>query len=111
MRFSTRMRWATRAASPLRSATEPARLAIWRPSMATGITMAMNSNAASTSASVKAARRLAACAGQLLFVRVANFIGQVVGRLGQPERSPVAADEAQLLGTGFADGPIRQKAN
>ena len=45
-----------RAATILRWPTSPARLAMRSPCIATGMTMAMNSIAASTSASVKARR-------------------------------------------------------
>src|SRR5438876_11248371 len=47
---------ATRAATALRCATSPARFATRNPSTATGMTIARNASAASTSASVKAAR-------------------------------------------------------
>src|SRR5207247_5997168 len=52
--FNTRS--AIRAATVLRCPTSPARFAMRNPSTATGMTMAMNASAASTSASVKAAR-------------------------------------------------------
>ena len=46
-----------RAATILRWPTSPARLATRKPCIATGMTMAMNSIAASTSTSVKPRRR------------------------------------------------------
>src|SRR5438552_9909410 len=52
--FNTRS--AIRAATVLRCPTSPARFAMRNPSAATGMTTAMNASAASTSASVKAAR-------------------------------------------------------
>src|SRR5436190_22491686 len=73
-------------------------------STTTGITMAMNSIAASTSTSVNAARRW-------LFVAVANFIIHAVRRLDQPERFAALRGKAQGCRTAFVGGSVRQKTD
>src|ERR1035438_1071067 len=109
-RVSARRRCATRAASPLRAATVPARLATCIASSATGITIAMNTRAASTSASVKAAHCAmhSDCPG--LFLCAGNLITDPIPRLPHPKRRAVPVGQAQCLGAGLAEGTVRQKA-
>src|SRR5262249_55742103 len=97
-RLSLRTRSAANAASPFRAATSPARLAMLRPSSATGITIAMNTSAAITSASVNPAAEaqvlpwlgLARCP---LVWPGANLIIQPVAGLLEGEGVAVAARE------------------
>src|SRR5690348_6452402 len=100
IRLSLSTRSAIRAASPFRSATAPARLAICRPSMATGTTMAINRRAASTSARVNPPS---------LIVRAADFIAHLVLAQRYPERNAVAAGQTQLLRAVVTNGAVRQK--
>src|SRR5262245_62158666 len=99
-------RSAINAAAALRCPTWPARFAMRSPSTATGMTMAMNARAASTSASVNAPRaRLAAGLTGL------NFIMHATGTLRDPHRVIGAFANHNPIRTGFADEPIRRKAD
>src|ERR1700744_3877590 len=98
--FSTRS--ATRTAMLLRAATSPARLAVWIASTATGITMARNSIAAITSASVNAAQ-------DFLAAGVVNFITLMVACLDQPARKPRTVRQLQRLWAAFINRPVRQE--
>src|SRR6478609_10622061 len=96
---------ATRAASRLRSANTPARLATRIACKATGITMAMKSSAASTSASVKALtpgpRRDA------LRRLIAHFITQPVCRQADPQRAAIAIHQLKTFRAAGADAAVR----
>src|SRR3954468_9066134 len=102
--FSFKMLSATRAASALRVPISPARLAMCSASTATGMTMAMNNIAASTSASVKAEARC-------LAVAIANFIVHAIGRLKEPENIAVLRSNPDRRRTGFINGSVRLKPN
>src|SRR5436190_16043528 len=105
--FNTRS--AIRAATALRWPTSPARFAMRSPSTATGMTIAMNASAASTSASVKAARaRLTADHGR---VACLNLIVQSVRAFRDPNRVARALAKHNLIGTGFADESVGLKAD
>src|SRR6267142_1429871 len=93
---------ATSAAILLRVATSPARLAMLRPSRATGMRIAIKTRAARTSASVNAV---------LLRFLGANFIVQAAAAEGDFEQSAVASGQAQQLRADFANGTIREKTN
>src|SRR6266446_3697223 len=101
--FSLRIRSATSAASLLRAATSPARLAMLSPSNATGIRMAMKTSAASTSARVKPE--------WLLVGASANFIAQVVARLAEPYRVSRSPAQMEQVWTAFIDGSVGQKTD
>src|SRR5581483_8670820 len=114
--FSVSNRSARRAARLLRWATSPARLATRRPWMATGTTIAIKASAASTSASVKPARRRQTRARYLAARAVVaglvlNLIVQSVGRLHDPERLTVPSLKGKTVDAGGTDGAIRQKMN
>src|ERR1035438_6666445 len=100
-RLSFKTRSATRAAAALRVATSPARLATFIASTAVGMTMARNSSAAKTSASVKAA--------QFLLAGIANFITGAQRRFGKPAPEPVAVYQFQRLRTVLVHRAVRQK--
>src|SRR6266568_5614922 len=110
-------RSATRAAWSLRWATSPARLAMRKPWTATGMTMAMNISAASTSASVKPALRPLLGEGVAVRTRarsvvsVTNFIAQSVAGLREPERHPITVQQPQGLRAAFGQSAIGQKTN
>src|SRR5688572_20850711 len=107
--FSTRS--ATRAATDFRKPTCPARLAMRSPSTATGITMAINASAASTSTSVNAeAGRpyLAARDGRVVGL---NFIGQAIGGLHDSNRMIIPLRQCDPFRAGFADKTVGQKTN
>src|SRR5208282_6564145 len=116
MMLSFKIRSATRAAVPLRAATSPARLATCSASTIAGITMARNSIAASTSASVKAAqlRFVAADVSRLilatefradsrpllrskkfLFIGIPGVITITVARFDQPQGMALGVQQLQ----------------
>src|SRR6185369_4225842 len=73
--------------------------------MITGTTMARKAIAASTSASVKPARRLPLICGQL------NFILTAIARLRQQNGRSILVDELHRARTGFGEGTVREKTN
>src|SRR5262249_46473181 len=108
---SFRTRSAMRAATALRWLTWPARLATRNESTATGMTIAMNASAASTSTSVKPAR---ARFGLAALSHVRDLISQSVCGLGDPDRG-VQAGTALVKLNGFrtrlAHEPVRRKTD
>src|SRR5580693_7735317 len=107
--FSTRS--ATRMARALRCETSPARLASLSPCTTTGVMMAMNPSATSTSASVKPARRPA-----LTAVRRGVLTLNSITHLGTVQRNPDRRIICILNGNaadahGVIDAAIRRKIN
>src|SRR5205085_3355317 len=102
-------RFRTSAASDLRAATSPLRLAMLNPSSATGMRMAMNTSAARTSASVKALA-LPFCLVRLILARL-KFIIQTAPGQHHRDRTLVCADQLHHLGTVFADRAVRHETN
>src|SRR5262249_38846146 len=80
------------------------------PCMATGITMAMNTKAASTSANVKAARRLGSrIPGAPEVGLMRNFIMHAIKRLDDGNGRLVLAPDQKLLDTAFVDRAVGLK--
>src|ERR1035437_4890806 len=102
--LSFKIRSATRAATPLRTAISPARAAVVSACTATGITMAMNISAASTSASVNAAVRF-------LFFSVPNFITRAVAQMNHPKFAAVRVLQVQRLRTAFINRAVLGEMN
>src|SRR2546430_5578033 len=98
-----------RAAVALRCPTSPARFAMRMPSTATGMTMAMSVNAASTSTSVKAAcAHLMPDIGRIVGL---HFILQAIGAFHNPDRIDLTLTKQDAARAGFTDETIGSKAN
>src|SRR4051812_46130488 len=97
-----------RIAAALRWPTMPARLATDTPCIVTGIKIAMNNNAASTSASVKAREFLRRWKSVRI---VANFVAEVVGGLNQRERAFRALANGDLRDARPVEKSVRRKTD
>src|ERR1700722_3880271 len=95
-----------RAATILRWPTSPAVLATCNPCKATGMTMAINSSAASTSASVKPERRRDALAAVGL-----NFIFQMRRCFRDPDLCACSLAQVHVLRAGVADKTVGLKSD